>query len=153
LASDQLQGEKLTVVEDPQMSRRANEMLAEQMRVASGARELELLPPDHPRAGPPPRRPSRLDAALWDTRVLLGTCAAMLVVVVAVIALGSEKAWTFVVAVAVLLLMTWLVIRRYFVGAGEGEHLDPATAADLQAEGVLDPDGLFNRRMLALRRK
>jgi hypothetical protein len=77
----------------------------------------------------------------------------MLVVVVAVIALGSEKAWTFVVAVAVLLLMTWLVIRRYFVGAGEGEHLDPATAADLQAEGVLDPDGLFNRRMLALRRK
>lgn len=149
---DELRGDKLIVFEDPRISGKANELIAEEMRAATGARELELRPPKDAASTTPLARPSDLHEALWDMRALIGTTGALLVVVIAILAVTSGQWWGLVVAIVVLFAMTGLVVARYARGAGQREHLDPDTAADLQAEGMLDPDGDFGRRMAALRR-
>src|SRR3954452_19705486 len=149
MAPDELRGDRLIVFEDPRRPRRANELIAEEMRAATGARELEVRPRKDSGATTPLARASGLREVLSDMRALIGTVVALFVVVVAILAVSGAQWWGLVVAVVVLLAMTGLVIRRYALGAGQSEHLDPDTVADLQAEGVLDPDRDFGRRMAA----
>jgi hypothetical protein len=149
VTQDELRGDTMIVVADPTMTHRANELLAEELRSATGARSVELHPPERP--GKVKRRNAVLQV-LSDTRSLVGTTAALLVVVFAILAVTSSRWWGLAVAIVVLLAMATLVITRFELMAGEGEHLDPDTAADLEAEGVPDPDREFARRLSALRR-
>jgi hypothetical protein len=151
MAKDELKGDKLYVTRDPTKTERANDLLAEEMREATGASEVQMREPGATRPDAKPERPSSFLAAIWDARILIGLTFGAAIVVGAIIATVTNKWWVLVLAVLVHGIVASIVIATYVTNATEVEHPDPSVVGELQEEGVLDPDAELNRRMRGLR--
>jgi len=149
MPKDRLDGDKVVVTRNPEYSDRANRQIAEEMRDASGAGRFELRDPDPDEKLP--RRRSATAATLWNSRPLLGITLGLLLIVGAIAGLATES-WIVVALVIVLVVVVWGA-GTVLVGGGlmaEQEKPDPGRVADLEADGVLDPEGELNERVAAL---
>lgn len=148
MPQDRKEGDKLVVTDNPEYSERANRLMAEELREAVGAPEVER------RAAAPGEaahhRHSEAATTLWNNRPLLGIVTALLILLGAVAALSTES-WFVVAGAIVLVIVLWTV---YLVGIGgtmsEHEGPDPGRAAAMEEEGVLDPEGELNERVSAI---
>jgi hypothetical protein len=129
---------------DPSLSPEANRLLTEELRAVVGADRVEVP------AGAPERyadrhgqRP-RLFATLAANRILIVLSLAVLVVVGVVLSLVTGSWWALVVACAVHALGTLTVASFAIHMTTRVEHVDPAVAGRLEAEGVSDPDRVLS---------
>jgi hypothetical protein len=142
---DRLEGDKLVVTENPNYSDRANELMAEELREATGAREVERRPPE--RGDHVHKRRSETTSALWNARILVGITFVVLVIVGAIASLAVGTWWLLPIAIG-LAVLGWVVFLSAFAATtAEVESPDPSRAAALEEEGVLDPAGELSERV------
>lgn len=129
---------------DPSLSDEANRLLTEEVRKVVGRDVVEV----------PAETPKRHDEAHGRRSTVLGTIAAnrllfavslaALIVVGVIVSLATGSWWALVAACAVHATGT-LLIAAFAIGmTTRVEHVDPATAARLEAEGVSDPDRVLS---------
>lgn len=130
---------------DPSLSTEANRRLTEELRAIVGRDRVDLPDgrPDHhaDRHG----THSKLIASAIYVRVeiiLVGAILAMTALIA--VAMTASSSWLTALATVLLLPAVALIARFVFALFDEHEHLDPETAAMLSAEGVGDPDRMFN---------
>jgi hypothetical protein len=129
--------------EDPGLSPEANRLLTEELRRGVGRDRVEV--PEgaparsrrrHARHGPV------VTALAANVTVLLFTFLALIVVGV-IVSLATGSWWALLIALGVDLVGTLVAAGSAIGLAREVEHVQPGTAARLEAEGVADPDRLF----------
>jgi hypothetical protein len=134
-------------IHDPELSERANEIMTAEARAALGTDQVELPPERAHQAGRRHPKDDRLLAGLWERRVLLGMAAGAAVVVAAIIVLSTGE-WGFIAIPLVLLVgMLAYVLRSVFETTTLIETPAPDVVADLEAEGVRDPERQFNEQI------
>ena len=130
---------------DPSLSDEANRLLTDELRKVLGRDEVDLPVGRSDHRADRHATHSSLVAAGISVRmevVLVGLVVAMATFIA--IAMATENWWLTGVAYVLLFPTTigiaWGVMRLF----SEPEHLGPEIAAQLSAEGVGDPDHVFN---------
>lgn len=124
---------------DPRLSDDANRLLDRELAEATGAEVVEVPA----REGAPAPRRSGFVAELVEQRLLLGVTLIVVVIAGLVAALATGY-WIILVGLLALhAVATMLVAGGVFQLAGETEHVSPELAAELEAEGIGDPDRMF----------
>ncbi|HEX4804805.1 MAG TPA: hypothetical protein VFU94_02795 [Conexibacter sp.] len=126
--------------EDPSLSPEANRLLTEELRQAVGADRVDVpedaLERSRERHG---AHGAIVTALVANATVLLFTFLALVVVGV-IVSLATGSWWALVIAIGVHALGTLIAAGSAIRLTTEVEHVDPATAARLEEEGVPDPD-------------
>lgn len=144
----QLEGERteqrFVRSEDPSLTPEANRLLTRELREVIGAETVAVRggTPAHARAHGT-RRP--LAAHLVANRQILLITLATAIVVGVFLSLVTGSWWALVAAVAIHALATTAVAGGVIRLAALTEHVSPAVAARLEAEGVADPDRVLTR--------
>jgi hypothetical protein len=129
---------------DPSLSPEANRLLTDELREVVGAEEVELP------AGTPARHEtdhggrSTFAGTLAANRVLIVVSLTALIVVGVIVSLATGSWWALVAACAVHATGTLLIAAFAIHMTTRVEHVDPTTAARLEAEGVTDPDRVLS---------
>jgi hypothetical protein len=129
---------------DPSLSPEANRLLTKELREVVGAEEIEVP------AGTPAHHEtdhggrSTFAGTLAVNRVLIVVSLAALIVVGVIVSLVTGSWWALVVACAVHATGTLLIAAFAIHMTTRVEHVDPTTAARLEAEGVTDPDRVLS---------
>jgi len=126
--------------DDPTLTPEANRLLTGELRAAVGSDEVELPAgrADHREAERGGR--SRLLGTLVANRVLVALSLAIAAVLGVILSLATGSWWLFFAACAAHAVGT-LTVAAFSIGlTTQVEHVDPAVAARLEAEGVPDPD-------------
>jgi Flp pilus assembly protein TadB len=128
--------------DDPSLTPEANRLLTEELREIVGADEVEVPAgtPDERRA--PHAERSTVLGTIQANKVLFAISLLALLVVGVILSLVTGSWWALVAALAVHAVGTLLVTTVALRMTSEVEHVDPATSARLQEEGVADPDRL-----------
>lgn len=131
-------------LDDPSLSDAANRLVTDELRDVVGADRVEV-PTDAPRRERE-RHGGRgtLATTLQANRPILLITGAMLLVVAAIVALATGAWWVLPLVLVVHAVGTLVVIGLVGRMTTQVEHLDPDTAARLEAEGVADPDELLS---------
>jgi hypothetical protein len=129
---------------DPSLSDEANRLLTDELRQVVGRDQVEV----------PADIPERHDEAHGGRSTILGTIAAnrvlfavslaALIVVGVIVSLATGSWWALVAACAVHATGTLLIAAFAISMTTRVEHVDPGTAARLEAEGVSDPDRVLS---------
>lgn len=129
---------------DPSLSDEANELLTHEVREIIGQDEVSV-PKDTPRRAEERHgdhaRTAAATASIRPVFVVM-VCAAL--VVIGIVALSTGEYLVLVAAGVVLALALFVVAAGALQLTTEIEHVDPAVAARLEAEGVADPDRVVN---------
>jgi hypothetical protein len=130
--------------EDPSLSPRANELLTREVRAAVGSDEV-VVPKDLPhRETEAHGTHSGFVATLSANRTLVIVTFVAAFVLGGIIALVTEQYWAVVLACAVHAVGTLLVTAGAIALTTQTEHVDPRVAAQLEEEGVRDPDAVLS---------
>jgi hypothetical protein len=130
--------------EDPSLSPRANELLTREVQAAVGRDEV-VVPKDLPhRETEAHGTHSGFVATLSANRTLVIVTFVAAFVLGGIIALVTEQYWAVVLACAVHALGTLLVTAGAIALTTQTEHVDPRVAAQLEEEGVGDPDAVLS---------
>ena len=130
--------------EDESLSPRAKQLLTRELRAAVGSDEA-AVPKDLPRhATDAHGGRSRFAAALSSNRPLVIVTFVAALVLGGIIALVTELYWAVVVACALHAVGTLLVTAGAIALTTQTEHVDPTVAAQLEEEGVGNPDALLS---------
>jgi len=125
---------------DPSLSPEANRLLTDELREVVGADEVEVP------AGTPAHHEvdhggrATFLGTLAANRVLIAVSLAALIVVGVIVSLATGSWWALVAACAVHATGTLLIAAFAIHMTTRVEHVEPTTAARLEAEGVTDPD-------------
>lgn len=132
-------------VADPRLSAHANHRLTEEVRAVVG-RDRVRVPADrpHPSRGERPAATTEM-SMLFSHRLFLGEGAAAVVVIAAIVAVSIGSWWILAGAVVVLLIALAAVVGLTLSMTNVRERPSPSTVAELEEEGVLDPEGHFSR--------
>lgn len=130
---------------DPSLSAEANRLVTAELRRVVGRDSVDLPSGRADHSADRHGTHTKLMAAaisLWFEVALVFGVLAMTALIA--IALTTGSSWLTGIALVMLLpavaWIAWMVMRLF----DEHEHLDPETAAMLSAEGVGDPDRMFN---------
>jgi hypothetical protein len=127
--------------EDPDLSPEANRLLTEELREAVGTDRVQVPAERTDSVGRVPGTGhSTLVGTLATNRLLVIISFVILLVVGVIIALATGNWWAVVAACGVHAAGTLIVGTIVLRATTQVEHLDPATAARLEEEGVADPD-------------
>lgn len=130
--------------EDESLSPRANELLTRELQSAVGSDEAEV-PKDLPRrAADAHGGRSKFAAVLSSNRPLVIVTFVAALVVGGIVALVTGLYWAVVVACALHAAGTLLVTAGAIALTTQTEHVDPTVAAQLEEEGVGNPDALLS---------
>jgi hypothetical protein len=130
--------------EDPSLSAEANAALTEELQQAIGADEVSM-PADAPDPATAERSGhSTAGATVASLRPLFIVTLLAALTVGAVIALTTGSWWALVVAVGVHALGTMVVASGAIQLTTQIEHASPQTTAQLEEEGVADPDRVLS---------
>jgi len=138
----------LIVSEDPGYSRRANDVMAEELREAAGAQEVVLEPAAPGERGR--RRVPPLVAAAWGSRMLIVITFLAMIVIAAIVGVATESWWALVAASVIHGIATIVVLVVVVRVTHQVEHPDPGRAAVLEGEGVLDPERELDERLRSM---
>jgi len=130
--------------EDPSLSPEANRLLTGELREAVGSDHVEVPEDALERSRDRHADGSGFMGALARNRVLLLVSLLVLLTVGAIIALITGSWWALLVAAGVHALGTLVTAASAIQITTDVEHVDPTTAARLEAEGVGDPDRLLS---------
>lgn len=126
--------------DDPALSPEASRLLTDELRAAVGDASAELPADAAARRRDPHGGRAPLVATLLANRVLVAISFAILIVVGVIASLATGSWWLLAVAAGVHAVGT-LAVAAFAIGlTTQVEHVDPGTAARLEAEGVADPD-------------
>src|SRR3954471_16955823 len=128
-------------VDDPGLSPEANQVLTRELQEAVGADRVTVpaeRADDLGRLGE--RTRPTFAAALGSNRVLIAITFVVLLIVGVIVALTTGSWWAVVAAAAVHAAGTLIIISMALRLSTEVEHMAPEAAAQLEAEGVADPD-------------
>lgn len=130
---------------DPSLSDHANALLRDELREVLGSDtvEVDAGAPHHERERHGGHSP--MVAALIDARLTLAVTFFTMLVVGAVASIAIGSWWALVGALAVHAIGTLALVGVTLQLTSETEHVSPETAAELEAEGVADPDRAFNQ--------
>ncbi len=134
-------------MDDPELSPRARELLTDELRRAVGADHVEV--PESVARASDGGRPHSVTAALLRSPLFLVTLAAALVVG-AVLSLVVESWWLLGAAVGAHALLTLAIVAITLTLTNQAVRPDPSTVAELQNEGVIDPERELNDRLTDL---
>jgi hypothetical protein len=129
---------------DPSLSPEANRLLTDELREVVGSDEVEVP------AGTPAHHETdhgggtTFPGTLAANRVLILVSLAALIVVGVIVSLATGSWWALVAAAAVHAIGTLLIAAFAIHMTTRVEHVDPTTAARLEAEGVTDPDRVLS---------
>jgi hypothetical protein len=127
--------------DDPELSPEANRLLTEELREAVGTDRVEV---PRERADSVGRVPGTghdtLVGTLASNRLLVIISFVVLLIVGVIIALATGNWWAVVAACGFHAAGTLIVGTIVLQASTQVEHVDPATAARLEEEGVADPD-------------
>jgi hypothetical protein len=125
---------------DPGLSRRANELLTEELRQVVGSDRVTVPAGAAPAGEGTGPRPASIGATLAANRIPLGISFAAALVVGAIVAFATGSWWFVVLAAGLHAAGTLAVATGAIRMTTLTEHAAPETAARLQEEGVADPD-------------
>ncbi|MFL5818148.1 MAG: hypothetical protein ACJ76L_11185 [Conexibacter sp.] len=129
---------------DPSLSDEANRLLTEEVRKVLG-RDVVEVPAETPeRHDEVHGRRSTVLGMIAANRLLFAISLAALIVVGAIVSLATGSWWALVAACAVHATGTVLIAAFAIGMTTRVEHVDPTTAARLEAEGVSDPDRVLS---------
>lgn len=135
---------RLVRSEDPSLSDRANELLTHELREAIGADEV-VVPEETPdRNHEAHATHSPFVATLIANRPMLIVTFLVALVLGGVVALATDQYWAVVVAAALHAVGTLAVAAGAIGLTTNIEHVDPTIAAQLEEEGVADPDRVLS---------
>jgi hypothetical protein len=130
--------------EDPSLSREANRLLTDELREVVGSEQVEVPAGTPDRHDQPHGGRAPLLATLTANRILVAISFAALVTVGVILSLATGSWWALVVACGMHAVGTLLIASLAIHMTTEVEHVDPTTAARLEAEGVSDPDRVLS---------
>ncbi len=130
--------------EDPSLSREANEMLTRELQQVVGATEVDVPEGTLERRILRHGGHSTMTATLVDNRPIILVTFLGAIVVGSIIALATGQFWALLLAVGVHAAATVLVAFGVLQLTTQTEHVSPEVYARLEAEGVTDPDQVFN---------
>lgn len=130
--------------DDPSLSPEANRLLTDELRAAVGRDEVEVPSDLADRRRDRHGGRSPLVTMLVANRVLIGIAFAILITVGVIASLATGSWWLLAVAAGVHAVGTLAVAAFAITLTTQVEHVDPATAARLEAEGVADPDQVLS---------
>ena len=126
-------------------SERAKEILTEEVREAAGdeaaGRARERLDQGDVGAG----KPQTVRAVLESNRLLLLATLALALMVGVIAALAVESWWIIVLPLLMHGVLTAVVVAMAMRMTTEMEKPDPVAEAELEEEGVADPEGALDR--------
>lgn len=130
---------------DPSLSVEANRRLTQELRAVIGRDRVDVPNgrADH-RSDRHATHHSLVAAAIAVRVEIFLVGAILLMTGLIAIAMTAAADWLVAVTLVLLLPAVALIARFVFALFDESEHLDPETAAMLNAEGVGDPDRMFN---------
>jgi hypothetical protein len=130
--------------QDPTLSPAANELLTDELRAVVGADTVEV-PADTPDGREDHHGGhSTLLGTLAANRILVAISLTVLVTIGVIFSLATGSWWMLAVACGVHAVGTLLVASFAIHMTTQVEHVDPSTAARLEAEGVDDPDRVLS---------
>jgi hypothetical protein len=129
---------------DPSLSPEANRVLTEELREAVGD-DAVTVPADRPHAERERHggRPG-LAVLLAENRLVVASMLLGALVIGAVVALATGSWWFLVLALGLDLVGVVTVAAIVLAMTTQTEHLSPSAAAQLEDEGVSDPDRVFS---------
>jgi hypothetical protein len=134
---------RIVISEDPGLSPRANALLTEQLREVIGSDRVDVpVGTTHHAAERHPKRPWFV-GTLIQAQIGVAVMAFSLLVTGAILTLITGSVWALVGALVLHGIGTFIVFSATLRTMGENEHLSPELAARLGAEGVADPDRVF----------
>ncbi|HKG39289.1 MAG TPA: hypothetical protein VKB25_09900 [Conexibacter sp.] len=129
---------------DPSLSPEANRVLTDELRQVVGRDEVEV----------PGRRPhvehehhggrTGVAVLLAEHRLVIAMTLLAALVVGAIVSLATGSWWFLPLALGFHAFGTIVVLTVALAMTTETEHLSPSAAAQLEDEGVSDPDRVFN---------
>jgi len=126
--------------DDPSLTPEANRLLTDELREIVGADEVEVPAETPDERDAPHAGRSTILGVIQANKVLFTITLLALLVVGVILSLVTGSWWALVAAAAVHAAGTLLVTTIALRMTSEVEHVDPATSARLQEEGVADPD-------------
>lgn len=130
--------------DDPSLSREANEMLTRELQQVVGATEVQVPEGTLERRVLSHGGHSTMTATLVDNRPIILVTFLGAIVVGSIIALATGQFWALLLAVGIHAAATVLVAFGVLQLTTQTEHVSPEVHARLEAEGVTDPDQVFN---------
>ena len=128
---------------DPRLSPEANRLLTDELREVLGDDTLRVPNGELLQRAQRQSTHGQSAATLFGVRRELVVLVSVLVIVAGILTLGSGG-WWLVGALLVLLAAASLVVHlTHSSYLKRTEHVDPRTAAKLEDEGIVDPDGLL----------
>jgi hypothetical protein len=130
--------------DDPTLSPEANRLLTDELREVVGSDQVEVPASTPDRSDDPHGKHSPLVATLMTNRILFVISLLALVTIGVILSLATGSWWALVAACGIHAVGTLLTATAAIRMTTEVEHVDPTTAARLEAEGVGDPDRVLS---------
>lgn len=129
---------------DPGLSDEANRLLTDEMQEIVGSDTVEVAPgtPDHTHNRHGRHSPTR--AAFENVRIELVITGFVLAIAIGVAAVATGSVIFLIGLVLLLFVGTAAVVKTTLGMTAQAEHADPRTAAELEEEGVDDPDAVLS---------
>jgi hypothetical protein len=134
---------RIVLSEDPSLTPRANALLTEQLRDVIGSDEVDVPTGTTHHAAERHATHPWFVGTLIEIQIGVAVMAFSLLVTGAILTLVTGSVWALVGALVLHGIGTFAVFSATLRTMGENEHLSPELGARLEAEGVADPDRVF----------